>query len=122
MRFPDVRTLSMRAGNYGIIPAKGETMEITKTQNGTEVTLKLMGCLDTAATPDFAAAIEATEGASGIEIDMSELEFIASSALRQLVATKKKRGADYPITLTGLNDVVREVFDVTGLDEVFTIK
>ena len=97
-------------------------MQITRTDNGTEATLKLTGCLDTAATPDFAAAIEATAGVGSLVLDMADLEFIASSALRQLVATKKKRGADFPIALTGMNEVVREVFDVTGLDEIFDVR
>lgn len=97
-------------------------MEIAKTENGNEVTLKLKGCLDTTATPDFAAAIEGTEGAGSLVLDMSELEFISSSALRQLVATKKKRGAAFVIALVGMNEVVREVFDVTGLDEIFEVR
>lgn len=97
-------------------------MQITRTDNGTETTLKLTGCLDTAATPDFAAAIEGATGANSLVLDMTDLEFIASSALRQLVATKKKRGADFPIALTGMNEVVREVFDVTGLDEIFEVR
>lgn len=53
---------------------------------------------------------------------MTGLEFIASSALRLLVATKKKRGAGFGVVLTGMNDVVREVFDVTGLDEIFEVR
>lgn len=97
-------------------------MEITKIENGNEVTLKLKGCLDTTATPDFAAAIEGTAGAATLVLDMLELEFISSSALRQLVATKKKRGAGFKIALSGMNEVVREVFDVTGLDEIFEVR
>ena len=97
-------------------------MEITKIEGGSEVTLKLRGCLDTTATPEFALAIEGTEGAETLVLDMSELEFISSSALRQLVATKKKRGADFKIVLSGMNEVVREVFDVTGLDEIFEVR
>ena len=97
-------------------------MEIIKTENGSETTLALKGCLDTAATPEFAAAVDATAGASSLVIDMSDLEFISSSALRTLVATKKARGNAYPIALVGMNEVVREVFDVTGLDEVFEVR
>lgn len=96
-------------------------MEIVRSENGTEVTLKLIGCLDTAATADFAAAVDATSSASALTLDMTELEFIASSALRTLVSTKKHRGASFNITLAHMNEVVREVFDVTGLDTVFTI-
>lgn len=97
-------------------------MEISRIDNGREATLKLAGCLDTAATPQFNEAIDATDGCSGLVLDLSALEFISSSALRTLVATKKKRGAAFPIALVGMNEVVREVFDVTGLDEVFEIR
>ena len=97
-------------------------MEIAKTENGKEVTLKLTGCLDTAATPEFAAAIDGTDGAETLVLDMAELEFISSSALRTLVATKKRRGASFTIALSGMNEVVGEVFDVTGLDEIFEVR
>ena len=97
-------------------------MEISKTESGSEVTLKLRGCLDTTATPGFAVAIEGTEGAGTLVLDMSELEFISSSALRQLVVTKKRRGAAFGVALVGMNEVVREVFDVTGLDEIFEVR
>lgn len=97
-------------------------MEIEKVEDGKEVRLKLKGCLDTSATPQFAAAIEEAESASVLVLDLSELEFISSSALRQLVVTKKRRGAAFVIALTGMNEVVREVFDVTGLDEIFEIR
>ena len=97
-------------------------MEIEKVENGGEVTLKLAGCLDTAATPGFAAAIGGIGEAKSLVLDMSKLEFIASSALRLMVATRKRRGPDFRIVLTGMNDVVREVFDVTGLDAVFEVR
>ena len=97
-------------------------MEITKTESGGEVTLKLKGCLDTAATPEFAAAIDGLGEAKSVLFDLTDLEFIASSALRLLVATKKRRGALFPMAITGMNEVVREVFDVTGLDTVFEVR
>jgi len=97
-------------------------MEIIKTQNGREITLKLKGCLDTAATPQFADAMAETAEAASLILEMSELEFISSSALRTLVATKKARGAELAIAVTGANEVIREVFDVTGLDEIFEIR
>lgn len=97
-------------------------MKISKTESNGQVTLKLDGCLDTAATPQFADELEAAAGAASVVLDVSGLEFIASSALRVLVSTKKRRGADYPIVIQSPNEVVREVFDVTGLDEVFEIK
>lgn len=97
-------------------------MEIVKTEAGSEVTLKLGGCLDTAATPEFAAVLETLGEATVLVLDMADLEFIASSALRLMVATQKKRGTAFKIVLVGMNEVVREVFDVTGLDSVFEVR
>lgn len=97
-------------------------MEIIKSENDGVVTLKLRGCLDTTATADFGAAIDGVGGATSLVLDMTELEFISSSALRKLVAVKKQRGAGFAVSLTGMNEVVREVFDVTGLDEVFEVR
>ena len=97
-------------------------MEIAKSEKDGEVTLKLKGCLDTTATTEFVAAIDGTAGAKSLVLDMSGLEFISSSALRQLVVTKKRRGESFVIALVGMNEVVRDVFDVTGLDEVFEVR
>lgn len=98
-------------------------MEITKSEEKGEVKIAVRGCLDTAATPEFAAALQDVRDDQALLLDFSELEFIASSALRQLVSAKKKRGiAGGPIALVGLNDVVADVFDVTGLNGVFEIR
>jgi len=99
-------------------------MEITtKVENG-ETVLKVTGCLDTAATAGFVPAVEAAAaGVKRLVFDFTDLEFIASSALRQLVSVDKRlSAAGGEVVLTGMNDVVRDVFDVTGLNEVFTIR
>jgi len=89
-----------------------------------EMVLKVSGCLDTAASADFAKAVEAAaKDAKTLVFDFTDLEFIASSALRQLVSVDKRlAAAGGEVVITGMNDVVRDVFDVTGLDEVFTIR
>lgn len=98
-------------------------MEISTSEVGGETVMTLVGCLDTASTPKFAEAIAKADASRTLVVDMTGLEFIASSALRQLVAAKKRQTAGQAdIVLTGMNEVVRDVFDVTGLDEVFTIR
>lgn len=99
-------------------------MEITKTiQNGT-IVLSPVGCLDTAAAADFDAALEAALAESkSIRLDFSGLEFISSAALRSIVAARRKlTGAGGAITLKSLPPVVREVFEMTGLLNVFTVE
>jgi len=99
-------------------------MEITtQTENG-ETVLVVSGCLDTAATAEFTKAVEAAAaGVKTLVFDFTNLEFIASSALRLLVTLDKRLTAEGgDVVITGMNDVVRDVFDVTGLNEVFTIR
>lgn len=98
-------------------------MTIQKTTDGDKTVLKLGGCLDTAAAPDFGAALEDAVGAKELLIDFTDLDFIASSGLRALVlAQKKASSTGNSIILTGMNEVISDVFDVTGLAEIFTIQ
>jgi len=99
-------------------------MEITTRNENGETVLAVSGCLDTAATADFTKAVEAVgTGVKVLVFDFSALEFIASSALRLLVSVNKRMTAEGgKVAVTGMNDVVRDVFDVTGLDEVFEIR
>jgi len=81
------------------------------------------GCLETAVSGEFSAALEAAAGAKTLVLDFGGLEFIASSGLRLLVVANKRAQAEgRKIVLRGLNDVVAEVFDVTGLKDVFDIR
>ena len=99
-------------------------MKIEKTKSDTETVLKPIGCLDTLASPEFSNALDAASAeAKNLLIDFSAVDFIASSALRALVlAQKKVRAEGRSIVLTGMNEVVKDVFDVTGLLNVFTVR
>lgn len=99
-------------------------MDITTTYEEREATLKVKGCLDTAATAEFVNAVdEAMKGATVLVFDFTDLEFIASSALRKLVSVDKTLSVNGGgIAVSGMSDVVREVFDITGLNEVFEMR
>lgn len=98
-------------------------MKIETIQNGEEITLRLTGCLDTAAAAEFGAALDGVAAAKTLVVDFAALDFIASSGIRLLVsANKKAQTAGHSIVLTGMNDVVADVFEVTGLGDVFTIR
>lgn len=98
-------------------------MKIERIENGDEITLKLGGCLDTAAAAEFGAALEGAAEAKTLTVDFADLEFIASSGIRLLVAANKRAVvAGKSIVLANMNEVVADVFDVTGLMDVFTVK
>ena len=98
-------------------------MKIESTVSPEESVLRLSGCLDTSAAAEFGAALEKVAAAKSLIIDFSEVDFIASSGIRLLVSANKKAVAEGRlVTLTGMNEVISDVFDVTGLNEVFTIR
>ena len=97
-------------------------MKIDVIKKNEVVTLKLDGCLDTAATSEFAAALEDNIQQKRLVIDMQNLEFIASSGIRLLVtANKQAVKLGHALAIANMNEVVADVFDVTGLIDVFEI-
>ena len=98
-------------------------MNIEKIVGADETVLKIGGCLDTAAAAEFGAALADAAKAKTLVVDFSDLEFIASSGIRLLVSENKKSvAAGRSIVLAGMNEVVADVFDVTGLNEIFPIR
>ena len=99
-------------------------MEITTNVDGTTATLALEGKLSVATSPDLEAAInDLPESITSFVIDLEKLDYISSAGLRVLVSTEKlasRRAGS--MRLLHPNDEVTEVFDMTGLSDVFTIE
>jgi anti-sigma B factor antagonist len=102
-------------------------MEITKTKNaeGEGVTLKVSGKLSAAVSEEFDAILAGAVGeAADIVLDFGGLDYLASAGLRCLIAAHKKIKARKKGSLSIINvtDAVREVFEITGLEDIFDIK
>lgn len=99
-------------------------MEITITQEGAKAIIALNGKLSVATSPDLEAAISGLpESTNEFVIDLSQLEYISSAGLRVLVSTEKLANQrSGSMVLLHPNDEVLEVFDMTGLTDIFTIQ
>jgi len=100
-------------------------MKIKYTVNGNDVSVKLIGELDTPATVEIQPEIDKLLelGANEVEIDCSELSYIASSGLRQLICIHKKCNSDGGhMRLTHVSADTMEIFAVTNFDKVFDIR
>lgn len=99
-------------------------MDIQTTVEDNKATLALSGKLTVQTSPELSASIEGLpEEITDIDIDCTDVDYVASAGLRVLVATDKltsKRGGTMRI-LHPQADVV-EVLEMTGLDAVFTIE
>ena len=97
---------------------RGITIKMTIEKNVTENTacLKLSGWLDTQSTPILADELSALEPAiTGLVLDLSQLEYISSAGMRQIVAAYKKMGG--ALTLRNVSDEIMGVIKMTGLDK-----
>lgn len=82
----------------------------------------LCGELDTAAAPEAEIALQLLLKAQGkdILIDCTDLEYIASSGLRLLLSVlKQAQSVGSRVTLKNVNEVVRDVLDLTGFVSIF---
>lgn len=82
----------------------------------------LCGELDTAAAPAAEAAFQPLLDSQGkdIVIDCTELEYIASSGLRLFLSIlKQAKASGSRVILKNVNDVVKDVLDLTGFISIF---
>jgi len=98
-------------------------MEIAQNKDGGNLVVTVTGCLDTTTSPDLMAVFEGgLEGVTALAIDFTNLEYVSSAGFRVLlVAHKKMAAAGGSMTIRGVNPSVREVFDMTGFSDIFTI-
>jgi len=98
-------------------------VEIVKTLDGGRLAVALAGRLDTVTAPQLQAELDASlAGVTALAFDFAALDYISSAGLRVLLAANKKMmAAGGEMTIAGANAMVREVFDMTGFSDVFTI-
>lgn len=98
-------------------------MTIQKEQNGKDLKLAVEGRLDTLTAPELEAELgREMPGAETLSLDFSKLDYISSAGLRVLLAAHKAMSRKGGMKVTGVNEIVQEVFDVTGFSDVLTIE
>ena len=84
------------------------------------VTLQVTGRLDTTTAPNLEAVInELSSDTKELVFDVAELEYISSAGIRVLLGAYKKMISNQGIMrIEKANEVVREVFEMTGLSDM----
>jgi anti-anti-sigma factor len=86
--------------------------------------IRLEGNLDTQTSTEAQEELEriVDDGARKLLIDFADLAYISSAGLRVLLVTAKKLGTDQgEMRMCNMNDVVREVFEVSGFSTIFKV-
>lgn len=95
-------------------------MNINKELTGTALTLTVSGRLDTLTAPMLEQEIKASCGnITELTLDFQKLQYISSAGLRVVLGAHKAMKGN--LVVKNVNEVVMEVFDVTGFSDILTI-
>lgn len=98
-------------------------MTINKNKNGTALTLAVEGRLDTITAPELEAVLkEELDGVEELTFDFSALDYISSAGLRVLLSAQKRMNAQGTMKVTGVSEIIMEIFEVTGFTDILTIE
>ena len=98
-------------------------MNITKNMNGTTLEIALEGRLDTMTAPELEAELNKDlGGAESLVLDFSKLDYISSAGLRVLLSAHKAMITKGGMKVTHVNEIVQEVFEVTGFSDILNIE
>jgi anti-anti-sigma factor len=99
-------------------------MDISEDRESDAVVLALSGKLDATTAKMFEDKILGVinSGAQRLVVDLALLEYVSSSGLRVfLLAAKRLQATDGRIILCGLQDHIRQVFDLAGFSSILSI-
>ena len=98
-------------------------MTIQKKEEGNKVIVSLEGRLDTTTAPELEKALaDVIDKTSELEFDFEKLEYVSSAGLRVLLNTHKQISKAGIMSICHVNEVIMEVFEVTGFIDMLTIK
>ena len=96
-------------------------MELIKELNGNQLTVSINGRLDTTTAVELETYLnENLSDAKQLTIDCANLSYISSAGLRVLLSMQKKLGEG--LKLIKVQELVMEVFEMTGFCDILTIE
>ena len=98
-------------------------MIIKTEKTESKMIVQVAGRLDTTTAPEFEQKVkENIEGVTELDIDFTDLEYISSAGLRVLLSAQKIMNEQGDMVITGANETVKEIFDITGFSDILNIK
>ena len=98
-------------------------MTIEKIANGTELTIAIVGRLDTSTAPQLEAELKPSlEGVEKLVLDFAGLEYLSSAGLRVLLSAQKVMNKQGEMIIKNVNETINEIFEVTGFIDILTIE
>src|SRR5215210_2940717 len=93
--------------------------------DGERQVVAVVGEIDLFTAPELKAALGAAveAGRTRIVVDLTQTSFLDSTALGVLIgAVKRLRSRDGVLTIVNTDRNIAKTFEITGLDQIFTIR
>lgn len=98
-------------------------MTVLKILKEDELTVQIFGRLETMTAPKLEEELKSSlQGVKSLIMDLKDLEYISSAGLRVLFSAQKTMNKQGRMIVRNVNEVVMEVFEVTGSVDVLTIE
>lgn len=98
-------------------------MNIINNLDGTTLNVALEGRLDTTTAPQLEAELkQSIADNTELILDFAKLQYISSAGLRVLLAAQKVMNKQGKMVIRNVNDVIMEVFEVTGFVDILTVE
>ncbi len=98
-------------------------MNIIKNRTDDKLVVALEGRLDTMTAPELENDIKpALDGVKELTFDMAKLDYISSAGLRIILAVQKIMNKQGSMKIINANEMVMEIFEVTGFSEILNIE
>ena len=87
--------------------------------NEHKATITVTGRIDVVTSPEFRSVLSSVDykNVDSVDIDFTEMEYISSAGLRELLTLKKRLG-DKPLMVVNISPEVEDIFEVTGFASI----
>ncbi|HZK41529.1 MAG TPA: STAS domain-containing protein [Clostridia bacterium] len=97
-------------------------MDIDKRKDEGTLLVTVKGRLDTTTAPVLEQELGASlDDVTELVLDFSQLDYLSSAGLRVLLAAQKRMNLQGSMVVKNVNQLIMEVFDITGFSGILTI-
>ncbi|MBQ7637891.1 MAG: STAS domain-containing protein [Clostridia bacterium] len=98
-------------------------MDITSKKNNNSLRVSLSGRLDTITAPTLDEYLKNNlDGETQLTFDLKDLDYVSSAGLRVFLSYHKKMAERGSMEIENVNEIIMEIFDITGFTEILDIR
>ena len=98
-------------------------LNISTNKENEQLNMALEGRLDTTTAPQLEEVINTSlDEITSLVFDFEKLEYISSAGLRVMLSAQKMMNEKGTMKVIHVNDVIREIFEITAFNEILTIE